>query len=116
MRDPLRLERVNLAVDQTGVGRPVVDLFRAAKMRVNLLPITITGGDAVTSEGGSVHVPKRDLVACVQVALQTKRLRIAASLPEARILTTELQNFQVKIDPLTAHDSYGAWREGAHDD
>ena len=22
----------------------------------------------------------------------------------------------MKIDPLTAHDSYGAWREGAHDD
>jgi hypothetical protein len=25
-------------------------------------------------------------------------------------------NFRVKIDPLTAHDSYGAWREGQHDD
>ena len=22
----------------------------------------------------------------------------------------------MKIDPLTAHDSYGAWREGAHDE
>ena len=22
----------------------------------------------------------------------------------------------MKIDPITAHDSYGAWREGQHDD
>jgi hypothetical protein len=28
----------------------------------------------------------------------------------------EFLAFRVKIDPLTAHDSYGAWREGAHDD
>lgn len=47
---------------------------------------------------------------------QTERLKVAASLPEAATLTHELQNFQVKISLDTAHDSYGAWREGAHDD
>jgi len=31
------------------------------------------------------------------------------------VLTRELLNFQVKINDL-AHDSYGAWREGTHDD
>jgi hypothetical protein len=25
-------------------------------------------------------------------------------------------NFKVKIDPVTAHDSYSAWREQDHDD
>ena len=33
-----------------------------------------------------------------------------AELPEAG------RQFKVRIDPLTSHDSYGAWREGAHDD
>ena len=28
----------------------------------------------------------------------------------------ELLKFKVKIDPVTAHDSYGAGREGQHDD
>jgi hypothetical protein len=31
-------------------------------------------------------------------------------------LISELQSYQVKIDPVTAHDSYAAWREGVHDD
>jgi hypothetical protein len=37
------------------------------------------------------------------------------SLPEAVTLTRELESFQVKITE-SAHDTYGAWREGAHDD
>jgi hypothetical protein len=37
-------------------------------------------------------------------------------LPEASTLRKELQNFRVKIDPRTAHDSYEHWREGDHDD
>jgi hypothetical protein len=37
-------------------------------------------------------------------------------IPAVPTLVQELLAFRVKIDPLTAHDSYGAWREGAHDD
>lgn len=107
--------RPTLALDGTGVGRSVVDLFRRAKLAARLLPITITGGERVTEEDGYTRVPKRDLVGVVQVALQTSRLKIAASLPEAVTLTQELQNFQVKITDA-ANDTYGVWREGAHDD
>ena len=31
-------------------------------------------------------------------------------------MLAEMQSFKVKIDPKTAHDSYSAWRENAHDD
>jgi hypothetical protein len=105
-----------LAVDATGVGAPVVDLFRRERMPVELKAIQITGGAEVTEEGDLTRVPKRDLVSSAQVALQGGRLKVAASLPEAATLTRELQNFQVKINLDTAHDSYGAWREGTHDD
>jgi hypothetical protein len=47
--------------------------------------------------------------------LQGKRLKIAPELTEAATLTRELQSFQVKITDA-ANDTYGAWREGAHDD
>jgi hypothetical protein len=108
--------RVTLAVDATGVGRAVVDLLRREPMpHVHLIPILITGGDAVTQDKGFWHVPKRDLIASVQVALQTQRLKIAAALPEAATLTRELENFQMKIT-LAGHDTYGAWRENSHDD
>lgn len=103
-----------LAVDATGVGRPVIDLIESAGLSCQA--ITITGGDATTSAGSEHRVPKRDLVSCAQVLFQNRRLKIAHGLPLADVLVRELQGFKVKIDARTAHDSYGAWREGIHDD
>jgi hypothetical protein len=105
-----------LAVDNTGVGAPVVDLLKRSVERVQLDPIQITGGDSVTRDGWLTRVPKRDLVSAAQVALQSAHLKIAEELPEAQTLIRELLNFKVKISLDTAHDSYGAWREGEHDD
>jgi hypothetical protein len=104
-----------LAVDETGVGAPVVDLFRQARLNAVLHPIHITGGATVNYDRGVEYVPKRNLVSVVQVALQTDKLKIAEALPEAGTLVRELQDFQVKITEA-ANDTYGAWREGAHDD
>ncbi|MEN6341044.1 MAG: hypothetical protein ABFC89_00630 [Methanospirillum sp.] len=103
-----------LAVDQTGVGRPVVDLLRVRGLRFDA--VTITGGDTATHDGQDWRVPKRDLVGAVAVALQNERLKIARALPEAETLKRELLNFKVTIDPKTAHDSYSSWRESDHDD
>lgn len=115
---PSLREKALLVVDGTGVGPPVVDLLRAARLPCRLIAVTITGGTAVTAGGDEYHVPKRDLVSAVQMLLQTRRLRVAEALPEARTLTGELENFRVKIS-LAGHDSYGAgedWRVGNHDD
>ncbi len=114
-RAPLKGRQPKLAVDETGVGAPVVDLFREAKLKARLEPVHITAGSSVNYDKGVNYVPKRDLVSAVQVALQTERLKIAGSLPEADTLVRELQNFQVKITEA-ANDTYGAWREGTHDD
>jgi hypothetical protein len=104
----------HLVVDATGVGAPVVDLFKQA--RLSPIAITITGGEAVTHEGyHDYHVAKKHLVGSLQVLLQSRRLKIAQALPEAETLQAELLNFQMKIT-LQAHDTYGAWREGTHDD
>ena len=56
------------------------------------------------------------MVGVVQSGLQSGQLKVAADLPEAATLQRELQNFQVKIKLETGNDSYGAWREGTHDD
>jgi hypothetical protein len=107
---------VALAVDATGVGRAVCDLFRDARMPCRLVPITITGGLSVTGDGrGGVHVPKKDLVACPQVLLQARRLRVARELTLADVLVQELENFRVRIT-AAANEVFGDWREGQHDD
>jgi hypothetical protein len=80
------------------------------------MAITITSGHVVSQPAWDhFHVPKRDLVSAVQVLLQSRRLSIAPALPDADILKQELANFHIKVT-TAAHDTYGAWREGAHDD
>lgn len=106
---------VRLVVDQTGVGRPVVDMLRQAGLR-DLIAVSIHGGDATTRAGREHRVPKRELVSVMQVLLQTDRLRVAASLPEAQTLTREMLAFKVTFN-ATGHDTYGNdWRENPHDD
>ena len=61
-------------------------------------------------------MPKCDLVSNLLVLSETQRLKIAANLVEAQTLANELQNILVKINIDTSHDTYGAWREGQHDD
>ncbi len=103
-----------VVVDATGCGRPIYDLFVDA----NLKPkgVLIHGGATVTRDKQMYHIPKRDLVACLQVLLQNQRLKISSHLPERKTLYNELLNFKVKIDDKTGHDSYSAWREKDHDD
>jgi hypothetical protein len=113
-RAPLS-EEDTLVVDQTGVGRAVVDLLRGARLGVSLAPVTITAGAGLSHAAGEYHVPKRDLVAAITVLLQDGRLRIASKLAEAAVLVDELSVFQTKIT-LSANEVSGAWREGAHDD
>ena len=111
---PKREQPPRLIVDATGVGRPVVDLLKKAKLHPTA--VTITGGSQETSGGDFQHgVPKRNSVSALQVTLQTGRLKIARKLPEASTLINELLNFKVKIS-ASGHDSYEAWRESIHDD
>ena len=113
-REPFVTCGYALVVDATGVGAPVVDLFRFAGVQV--VAVTIHGGDAVNRVRAGFRVPKRELVASVQAVMQTGRLGISEGLDQWPTLKAELQNFKVKIDPKTAHDSYSHWREGQHDD
>lgn len=114
--DPSLSGNVTLVVDQTGVGRPLVEMLMREPGIPSLVPVTITGGHAVTiAADGSRHVPKKELVTCLQLLLQGRRLKIARGLPDAEVLTQELMNFRIKIT-AAANETYGAWREGQHDD
>lgn len=115
-----------VAMDQTGVGRPVTELLYRrlretfyvpnSRTRPKLLPVTITGGDTATRARDGYRVPKRDLVAAPLVLMQNGQLKIAEGLKLKDVLVRELKNFRVKINISTAHDSYEHWREGDHDD
>jgi hypothetical protein len=102
----------DVVVDATGVGKPVIDMISQKGVRV--IPVTITGGFNIISAYEGYHVPKRDLVSAVQVLLQSRRFKIADSLPLVDVLVREMENFKVKITRIG--ETYEAWREREHDD
>ena len=102
-----------LVVDKTGVGAPVVDMLLEAGL--DPYAVVIHGGDSQSRHDRDLRLPQRDLVANLQVQLQTGGLRLAAGLPDLELLLGELENFQVSLG-AAGHDRYGAGRPGVHDD
>jgi hypothetical protein len=109
--------RVVMGVDATGVGRPVVDMLKPI-VGCPLTPVVITAGTLSSADDrGWLRVPKRDLIAGAQIALEQHQVRIAKSIPDVDILTAELAAYRVSINPDSGHDSYAnSARENPHDD
>jgi hypothetical protein len=116
-----------LILDASGVGNAVVDMVLDANMGVTTIPVTITGGTAVSwkrwprSRAIGCWSAKEAIVSHTQYALQSKRLVIwpippdqETGLDTVAILKDELKGFTVKMT-RAAHEVYTA-REGAHDD
>lgn len=105
-----------LVIDRTGVGRGVYDMFVQAQPAAWLRPIVITGGHAIVeAEDRSLHVPKKELCSTMQAILNARRFVIAGGIPNGDVLKKELGNFKVKVTPA-ANETFGAWRDGQHDD
>jgi hypothetical protein len=104
-----------LVVDQTGVGRAVVDCLAERRLAAALERVVLTGGRrASRSADGAWHVPKGELVGCLRALLASRRLRVAA-VPERAALVRELLAFRVKIT-AAANETFAAGRERDHDD
>lgn len=111
------LRAATLCVDQTGVGRPVVDMLRAALPGRRVVGVTITAGSVPTrgEHRDDIRVPKKLIVSTLQVLLAEQRLKMSRELALFPALQTELQVFRVKITPAL-NETYEAWREKDHDD
>jgi hypothetical protein len=117
--------RSRLVVDATGVGAPVVDALRAALAGLRsgtpeITAVTITSGEKATENRSTLgvqrwNVPKRDLVAGVQMLLERGELRIARELREAGPLVKELLDIR-ETTKATGRVRIGAEGGGEHDD
>jgi len=120
-----------LVVDGTGVGAPVVDMFRKCGLRP--IAITITSGQHVSTDMGlsgiGYHVPKADLIGALAVALQGNILKVSPKIPDSKAFLTELQNFKFRVsgsgnasfnaegkdhDDLLMAVALGVWYAGRH--
>jgi hypothetical protein len=112
--------RSSLVVDATGVGAPVVDALKASLLGTEITAVTITGGERAAENRSSYgiqrwNVPKRDLVAGVQMLLERGELRIAKEMRQAGALLKELLDMRV-MAKATGKVRIGAEGAGEHDD
>ncbi len=111
VRSSQLLGNCTLSVDATGVGAPVVDMLSAARLGCELNAITITGGE---NGAGNGRVPKRDLMAEVEVLLESGRLTIGR-LKEGARLVKELKDIRMRVNGA-GRMRMGAEGSGEHDD
>jgi len=108
--------RCALVVDGTGVGAPVVDMLRHARLGCEVTAVTITGGERESRSGAGWNVPKRDLIAGVQLALEKGELRIARHMKDVGALVRELIDVRITAGLGLGKVRIGADGEGQHDD
>ena len=115
VRTPAVRDQCYLVVDATGVGRPVVDMLRSARLPCRLMAVLITGGEQGGAANDYYHVPKRDLITGMRLLLEQGKLKIAAALEHGPTLIHEMAGMRVKMS-AAGNEQYEAWREGTHDD
>jgi hypothetical protein len=118
LRRPELGRNPRLVVDATGVGGPVVEMFRTAlkslpHVELHACVITAGRGWSLVAQR-TYHVSKIELVGSIRAALESGRLRVPPQLEHANLLKRELADFRVKITPAV-HETFSA-REGQHDD
>lgn len=106
-----------LAVDATGVGRPVLEMIREDPHPPgDVLGVTSHGGVNLAGEWPDIRVPKRGLVAALGAAVDNRALSVPGTAPAAQRLAEQLKAYRAKRNTRTGHVRYEAARESDHDD
>ncbi|HWF10460.1 MAG TPA: hypothetical protein VG297_18460 [Bryobacteraceae bacterium] len=110
-----------VVVDGTGVGEPVVEALRRAGLGCEVAAVTITSGERETRAGSRSSVPKQDLMARLQLAIEKGELRVARRLEDAGALVKELLNVRAReglgvFGRASGRVRVGADGYGEHDD
>jgi hypothetical protein len=106
-RHPALAGNAAMVVDATGVGAPVVEMLRQVRLPCRVTAVTITGGEHAHGRGEDWHVPKKDLMAAVQVLLENGELKIHRGLEAAPALVRELTEIRAQRNKT---------QSGEHDD
>lgn len=108
-------DQVTVVYDRSGVGMAIAEMLQKVIRRERLRGIVITGGiEAGRTDTGDYSVPKRDLVANMQLLLGAERVKLARGHDAAGLLD-ELRLFEVKVNQETGYESFSS-PSGSHDD
>jgi len=117
-RHPRLAGRVEIVMDATGLGQPVVEMMAEAKPGCGVTPVTITGGAAEHHDGRVWHVPKLELMMGLRALLEMEELTISRKMAGVDLLVRELASVKregKKVeskghDDLVAALALACWR------
>lgn len=113
----VRLEQdVEILVDATGVGLPIVEMLTAEfGGLLKTRPVFFHHGERLNRKpNGELSVGKAYLVSRLQALLQGGRVHLPKN-AESEALARELMAYEIRVTE-DGSDRYGAFRTGAHDD
>jgi hypothetical protein len=112
----IRPAEVVIALDATGAGIPIADMFREADLRARLVEISFTSGQETRQEGGggAYYVPKKTLIGGLGLVVETGRLVLAEGMKFADVLRREFESFTQTLS-ASGRSTFEA-ASGAHDD
>jgi hypothetical protein len=111
---------IDLYLDATGVGRPVVDMLAEAlrqdarSARASVHPLVFTHG--LQYDVGLGRLGKAYLVSRLQTLFAWQLVSIPQDDPETLAMVRELKAYTIKVDEESGEDKYGAFSVGEHDD
>lgn len=115
------LRKSRVAVDYTGVGRPVYDMLAKARPPVLLFPMLTHAGKESTFDEDTreIHVPKLDVVTNLQILIQLGLIHAHPKLPTYERLTKQFEKYKLRMkeSPLRKKktETFGA-ESGFNDD
>ncbi|MFN7921632.1 MAG: hypothetical protein U0Q16_16140 [Bryobacteraceae bacterium] len=113
--EPLR-HNSTLAIDATGVGYAVYDMFRETRLPVRtLFGVQITSGEHVSRDASFERIPRKLLLHNLYAATVNRAYCIAEGLPWAPDFLRELACLEVRMDDA-GNESVGPAKRSGHDD
>jgi hypothetical protein len=88
-------------------------MFFDAKLPVNFIPVTITGGEKVVVNGSERSVPKKVLVSCLELLFEKSWVWLPLSHGQSDLMRDELRQFE-RRSQRGGGEKYGAGT--GHDD
>lgn len=111
-----RSPRVHVVVDSAGPGQVMLELIRAERLEILLVPVVLTGGaEPGRTPTGKHSVPRRELVSNARLLLECEVIRIAGGLTFGPALEREFAAIrpdggQSQHDDLAISAGLAAWR------
>ena len=91
---PEYVQQISVIPDCTGGGGIFLDHLRAARLGVQIVPVSITPGRESHAAKGKQYVPKQELVTTLEATFRERRIGLDAACPHLDELIQELHVFE----------------------